>query len=105
MDNTSRLLAVLAHASLFFLPILLPLILMFVKEDDPFVRHHARQSLVFHLLMLVAGAAAGFLCILLIGFLLVPLVGLLGLIFTIIAIIRTLDGDYYRYPISGGWLD
>lgn len=105
MEKDGRLLAIIAHVSYFFLPIILPLILMFVKEDDPFVRHHARQALVFHLLLIAAGAVAGFLTILLIGFLLLPVVAIFGLIYTIIATIRAADGQYYRYPISGNWLD
>ncbi|HEU4964824.1 MAG TPA: DUF4870 domain-containing protein [Bacilli bacterium] len=104
MSNESRLWAILSHVSFFILPVIVPLILMFVKEDDPFVRHHARQALVFHLMMWIAGAISGFLVILLIGIVLVPLVGIFGLVFTIIAIIRTVDGDYYRYPVSGNWL-
>jgi len=101
----NRLLAVLAHVSMFFLPLILPLVLMLVKNNEPFVRHHATQALVFHLIFWAASAISGFLMFVLIGFILLPIVSIFGLVVTIIAVIRTLDSDYYRYPISGHWID
>lgn len=104
-STENRWMAVLAHVSAFFLPLIIPIILLAVKSDDPFVKHHAKQALVFHLFLIGAGFVASILVVVLIGFLLIPAVGLFGVIFTIIAVIRTLDNEFYRYPVSGGWVD
>lgn len=90
--------------SYFFLPIILPVIILLVKQDDPFVKHHAKQSLVFHAAVVVASLIASLLTIILIGFLLLPIIWVAGLVYTIIAIIRTVDGEYYRYPVAGNWV-
>jgi uncharacterized membrane protein len=103
--SENRWMAVLAHVSYFFLPLIVPIILLAVKNEDPFVRHHAKQALVFHLFILGASLVASILIVVLIGLLLLPAVYLMGLILTIIATIRTLDNEFYRYPISGGWID
>jgi uncharacterized protein len=103
-SSGDKLLGVLAHVSFFFLPIILPLILLLVSQDR-FVKHHARQALMSHLFLWLAGGIAGLLCIILIGFILLPIVGIFGLVVTIIAITHTLNGEYYRYPITGYWFE
>jgi uncharacterized protein len=106
MDTgTSRILAVLSHVSFFFLPIILPLVLLLLKNDDPFVRHHAKQAIVFHLAFYALMAISSFLAIILIGFLLMGIVGLWGLLFTIVATVRSLNDEYYRYPVTGSLID
>ncbi|WP_227874255.1 DUF4870 domain-containing protein [Tumebacillus algifaecis] len=105
MSTESKVLAVLSHVSYFFLPILVPVVVLLLKTDDPFVKHHAKQALVLHAALVVAAFISWILCIVLIGFLLVPLVGIFGLVVTIIAIIRTIEGEYYRYPVAGNWFN
>lgn len=105
MSSEAKIFAVLSHVSYFFFPILLPVILMLIKQEDEFVKHHAKQALIFHVSLLVAGIVAWILCFVLIGFLLLPAIAIFGLIVTIIAIIRSVEGEYYRYPVVGNWLD
>ncbi|WP_165898450.1 DUF4870 domain-containing protein [Tumebacillus sp. BK434] len=104
MSTESKVLAVLSHVSYFFLPIILPVIVLLVKQDDPYVKHHAKQSLIFHAAIIVATLIAWILTLLLIGFLLLPVIWIAGLVYTIIAIIRAVDGEYYRYPLAGNWV-
>lgn len=104
VSTGDRLLAVLAHVSFFFLPIIVPFILILAANRDEFVRHHARQALVFHLVLLGMTIVAWILCLVLIGFLLLWLIPIFGLVMTIFAVIRTVDGDFYRYPICGYWV-
>ncbi|MGZ4135664.1 MAG: DUF4870 domain-containing protein, partial [Tumebacillaceae bacterium] len=72
---------------------------------DGFVKHHARQALVAHLFFAVAGFVSALLVVVFIGIVLGVVVGIFSLIVTIIAIVRSLDGEYYRYPISGNWFN
>ena len=70
------------------------------KDDDPFINENGRRAFNFQLSMLLYFAGSMVLCLLLIGFLLVPTVAVLNIVFTIIATIRAGDGKDYRYPLS-----
>jgi uncharacterized Tic20 family protein len=111
MDTTTgdqKLLAIIAHLSYLFGGlgfIIAPLLIFLLKEGDPFVREHARQALVAHLALLVAGLAVGLLCFLLIGFLLIPVLVLLALVLLVtsfVASVRALNGEHYQYPFIQG---
>lgn len=78
-----KLLAALCHASAFFFPILIPLIVYLLKRDSLFVRNHAREALVFHLFMIIAIFLCKLLFIVLIGFLLIVIAAMFYFITTI----------------------
>jgi uncharacterized Tic20 family protein len=111
MDNITgeqKLLAIIAHLSyllggLGF--IIAPLVIFLLKKDDLFVFEHARQALVAHLCILATSVVVGMLCFLLIGFLLLPILVILSIILvvtSIIAAVRVMEGQPYRYPFIQG---
>ncbi len=104
VSSESKLLGAVCHGSMFIgMPIVIPLLVYLLKKDDSFVSHHARESLAMHITGLVLGIVVGVLCVVLIGFLLIIPLAILGLIysvFAIIAIIKCLSGEYYYYPIT-----
>lgn len=67
------------------------------KDDDPFIDQHGRRAFNFQLSMLIYCLA---LCITVIGVFLAPVVGILDVVFTIIAAIRASDGKDYQYPLT-----
>ena len=76
-----------------------------MKKEDVFVFEHARQALVAHLAILAASVFVGLTCALLVGFILVPFLALLWLLLfitSIIAAIKSMDGELYRYPLIQG---
>ncbi|MDF2928714.1 MAG: hypothetical protein K0Q75_952 [Anaerospora sp.] len=82
--------------------IIAPLVIFLLRKEDPFVYHHAKQALVAHLAILAASVITSLLCILLIGFLLVPVLALLWLLLlitSIIAAVKSADGQFYEYPL------
>ena len=96
-----KLLALAAHLGwLVALPVLVPFVLYLVKRDDPFVRHHAAEALNFHLCMLVYTGIAFVLLLVLIGVVLLPLLGLLAVVCTVLACVAVADGRPYRYPLT-----
>lgn len=111
VTGEQKLLAVAAHLTYFLGGlgfIFAPLIIFLFKRDDPFVADHAKQALVAHLVMLAAAVATGILSMLLIGLLLIPIVVLLGLgllITSILATIKALNGEHYRYPLIQGLVE
>lgn len=99
-SGEDKLLAVLCHVSALFLPILLPLIVYLLKKDSSFVREHAKEALMFHLGMAVAEFISAMLTIILIGFLLIPFFFIVYAVCTIIAIVKSLNSEPYRYPVT-----
>jgi uncharacterized Tic20 family protein len=81
-----------------FLPALIGYIVL--KDRGPFIRAHAATALNFQLTLLIAYVAAGILTIVLIGFILLPVIGVLSLVFSIIAAIKANQGEWYQYPLT-----
>ncbi len=114
-SSTVRTWCVLCHASallgLFFpaiAHILGPLIIWLLKRDEsPEIDDQGKESLNFQISMLIYTAALAVLFFILmwvlIGFLLLPLFGvlyLLDIVFVIIASIKASEGKLYRYPLT-----
>ena len=105
ITGEQKMLAILAHLAyllggLGF--IVAPLIIFLLKKDDPFVYEHAKQALIAHLAILVLSIITSLLCMILIGFLLVPVIALLWLLLvitSIIAAVKAINGQYYEYPL------
>jgi uncharacterized Tic20 family protein len=79
--------------------ILGPLIILSAKgQAMPFVAAQAKESLNFQITIWLLGLLFAFLAIILIGFVLLWILGVVNLVFVIIAAIRVSDGTPYRYP-------
>jgi uncharacterized protein len=92
-------LKILIHASTWFAPILVPIIVWLVIKDYK-IRKLSMQALVFHIVM---GVLIGFSIVfsfLLIGIPFLIIFGLMALIAPIIGIIRALNDEPFNYPIA-----
>jgi len=79
--------------------ILGPLIILSAKgQSMPFAASQARESLNFQITVWLLGLVFALLTVVLIGFLLLWILGVVNLVFVIIAAIRVSDGTPYRYP-------
>jgi uncharacterized Tic20 family protein len=79
--------------------ILGPLIILLAKGDTmPFVASQAKESLNFQITVWLLGLVFALLALVLIGFVLLWILGVLNLVLVIIAAIRVSDGTPYRYP-------
>ena len=78
-----------------------PLIFWSIKRAEyPFVDDQGKEALNFQITVAIAGVVCFLLIFVVIGFFLLPVVGLLALIFTVIGAIKANSGEYYRYPLS-----
>lgn len=102
VSSDQKLWAVLCHVSLLLgVGFLLPLVVYLVKkEEDPRIAEHAREALNFHISVYIYGFVSVLLCTVLIGFILVPVVGVASVVFAIIAAIRASEGTLYHYPLT-----
>lgn len=96
-----KTMAMLCHLLGIFTGFLGPLIMYLVYgERDPFVRHHAAESLNFQITLTIGFVICFVLAFVLIGFLLLPVLIVGGLVFEIIGCLRANAGEWWRYPIN-----
>jgi hypothetical protein len=96
-DDKERMWGMLAHFAPFLVGFIGPLLLMFLDESvvgrpSPFVKHHAKQSLIWSIVVLVVS---------------IPTCGLgmVLLIWSIIAGLAANKGEWYTYPMLGSFVD
>lgn len=78
-----------------------PLVIWLVKRDEhPFIYDQGRESLNFQISMFIYILIAVVLVFVFIGIVLLPILGILDLVFTIIAGVKANDGIAYRYPMT-----
>ena len=78
-----------------------PLIVMLTKgNESTWVRKNAVESLNFQLSILLYLIVSAVLIIAVIGFVLLPIVGLTWLICTIVGSVRAARGEEYHYPVT-----
>lgn len=105
-DSSARNWAMFAHLSPFLasfigLPFLGPLVIWLAKRDEhPYVAEQAREALNFNLSMFIYMIAATFLMLLFIGFLIVPVLGIVWLVLMVMAAVKASNGEAYRYPMT-----
>ena len=88
-------------ASIVALAFLGPLIVMLTKgNQSAYVRRQSVESLNFQLSILIYGIVSFILLFVLVGFILLPIVGIMWLVFTIIGAVRASRGEEYRYPVT-----
>lgn len=81
-----------------FLPALIGYLVL--KDRGPFIRQHTGTALNFQLTMLIAYIAGVILTFLLIGIFVLIAVGIVVIIFSIMAAIAANNGQTYTYPLS-----
>ena len=78
-----------------------PLIVWLLKrEDHPFIDGQGKEAVNFQITMFIVMAVALVLALLLVGFLLMAVVGLVMTIIPIVAAIQANEGKAFRYPFT-----
>lgn len=95
-------LKVLVHASAFYFPFLVPLV-VFLLADDHQVKKTAIQAVLFQIAMGILVFISFLLIIVVVGIPMLILFGIMWFVVPIIAIIKTLSGEDYNYPIVGSF--
>ena len=101
--NQRKLLSALCHGAIFFssvvVAIAIPIVILFTTKDSV-VKANARESLNFHINLYIYGLIAAMLTIVLIGFPILMVLGLISFVMPIIAIVQILSSpdQPYRYP-------
>jgi uncharacterized Tic20 family protein len=95
----------LAGLAIFAVPfpltgIIAPLIVWQIKKDEhPFVDENGKEAVNFQISILIYAAISALLCLVLIGFLLLPAVVVFDIVCLIIAAVRANHGERFVYPL------
>ena len=96
-----RLWAMLGHLSELAFTVIAPIIILAVLGPrSAFVQDQAKEALNFQLTVLIAGVASAFLILVGIGLVLLPAVAVYGVVFAVIAAVKSYEGVLYRYPLT-----
>jgi uncharacterized protein len=96
-----KTIAMMAHALTMISTFLAPLIIYLLKKDESsFVADHAKESLNFQISMVIIYLICALLMLLLVGFFLIAIAGLFHFVMVIVASVRALEGQTYRYPFT-----
>jgi uncharacterized Tic20 family protein len=99
-SKDARKMAVLCHL-LGIVGFFAPLVIWLNEKDKhKFVDEHGQEALDYHMSMMLYFAAAGLLCLIEIGFLLLALLAIIHVIFVGEAAAKASRGEPYRYPIA-----
>ncbi len=107
LSETERNWAMFCHLAGFagfFVPfggVIGPLVIWLSKRDDStWVNENGKSSLNFQLSMLMYMVLVAPLCLILIGIPLLIIIGILKIVFVIIASVKASKGEEFRYPLA-----
>ena len=81
--------------------ILGPLIVWLAKrEEHPFIDDQGKEALNFQITMFLAFVISFFLCFVMVGFFLLPILVVLEIALPIVGALKANNGEYYRYPLT-----
>ncbi len=77
-----------------------PLAVYLLSSEKPTVQAHAKAALNFNITFTIAAFVAALSMFVVIGFLLLPVVGIVWLISIVLASIKASEGVEYKYPLT-----
>ena len=99
--SDEKLWATLIHVGEIFFHFLPALIgYLVLKDRGPFIRDQTRTALNFQLSVLLGFVVGTFTLWLFVGFVIVPIVAVLNIVFSVIAAVASNRGEAYRYPLA-----
>jgi uncharacterized Tic20 family protein len=99
--SDEKTMALLSHVLTFVASFVAPLIIYIVKKNESsFATFHAKESLNFQITVIIAAMICIPLFFIVIGILLIWAIGILSVIWRIVATIRASEGKLYRYPFT-----
>ena len=100
LSQDSKNIAILNWVGTIFLGFIPGLILYLVKADDAYVKEQATEALNWSITAIFAYVIAFLLTFIVIGIFLIPIIGIIHLIFCIMGAIATSKGSHFRVPFA-----
>jgi len=99
MAEQDKTLGILSHVLAIFTWVVGPLI-VYVVADDEFTKDNARNALNWQISLTIYSIVSGILTIVLIGIVMLAVLGLLNIVFCVMAAVKASDGETWEYPIT-----
>ncbi|WP_297742299.1 DUF4870 domain-containing protein [uncultured Tessaracoccus sp.] len=102
-NSSENTMAMLAHVLGIVTAFIGPLIIWLVSKDDPrkaFSTDQAKEALNFQITVAIGYIISGALSFVFIGLVTGPIIGILNLVFCILAALAANKGETYRYPFA-----
>jgi len=99
VKNQDKTLGILTHVLAIFTGFIAPLIIYLIAKDK-FTKDNAREALNWQITFILYMIISTILVIILVGFLMYAIFGVLNLIFCILAAVKASDGEVYTYPMT-----
>ena len=100
VKSEERMLAAILYVVSLFFPIIGPLVIWLLKKDESaFINYHGREYFNFFISYTLYSVISGILIFLLVGIFLLWILGIMALVFTIIAAVKAYEGNEYRFPL------
>jgi uncharacterized protein len=94
---------VLIHASAFFAPFLVPILMFLISEDNE-IKKLSIQAVLFQIVLGVLITISAIMSVFLIGIPFVIGFFVMWIVVPIIGIVKALKNEAYEYPIVGRWV-
>ncbi len=96
-----KTMAMLSHILTLVAPIVAPLVIFLIKkEESPYVRMHAAESLNFQISVAIYAMVSVPLILIVIGVFLLMAIGILAFVLAIVATIKANEGKFFKYPLT-----
>ena len=93
--------ALLSHILTIVAGFVAPLVIYLIKKDEsPYVRKHAVESLNFQISVAIYAFASFILMFVLIGIFTMIAVGIMAIVCAIIATVKANEGQFFKYPLT-----
>lgn len=81
--------------------LIVPIMLWQIKKDEwPIVDQHGKNVVNWIISMIIYFVISGILCLVLVGFILIPILIVLDIVFPIIGGIKANQGEVWKYPLT-----
>jgi uncharacterized protein len=99
--SDEKTMGILSHILCLAAGFIAPLVIYLIKKDEsPFVREHAKESLNFQITLFILYIISFFLIFIFIGILMMVVLGIGALVLIIVATVKASEGKLYRYPFN-----
>jgi uncharacterized Tic20 family protein len=100
ITQDSKNIALLTWVGSLFFGFIPGLVVYLVKKDDTYIQRQAKEALNWSITALLAYIIATILSVIVIGFLLMPVIGICHLIFCVMGAVSTSKGKDFRVPFA-----
>lgn len=100
VSQDSKNIALLVWIGTIFFGFIPALIVYLVKTEDSYLADQSKEALNWSITVIIGVAIAWVLCLILIGFLILPLIGIVNVIFCIMGAAAVSSGKFYRVPFA-----